>query len=114
MHLFFRQLYNDCVFVREINSKFRDEINQINHRRIQKQLFTKEVALIVVNVLDEVGKITKVSKNIPHVLGYTAYSLVGLSINELIPFTIRNVHDDILRKFVSNFTSDVLREKHSV
>lgn len=48
---------------------------------IQKQLFNKDKALVVLNVLDEVGKISRVSNNLPNVLGYTSNSLIGLSIN---------------------------------
>lgn len=63
----------------------------------------------MIKVIDEVGKITKVSNNIPNVLGYASHSLVGLSINELIPLSIREIHDSILNNFVANVTSETMR-----
>lgn len=81
MELFFRQLYNDSIFLREVMSSMREETYTQNHKLIQKQLFSKDTALVVINVLDEVGKISKVSNNMQNVLGYTSHSLIGLSIN---------------------------------
>lgn len=89
MQLFFRQLYNDYIFIRDTNSELSDEANSSRNKIIQKQLFNKDTALIVLNVLDQVGKITNVSNNMPNLLGYMASSLIGLSINELIPLTVR-------------------------
>jgi len=77
-------------------------------------LFSKDAALVVVNISDEIGKITKVSNNMPNVLGYSSHTLIGMSINGLIPLTIREIHDDIVKNFINNFSSEVMRKKPSV
>ena len=77
-------------------------------------MFSKDAALVVVNISDEIGKITKVSNNMPNVLGYSSHTLIGMSINGLIPLTIREIHDDIVKNFINNFSSEVMRKKPSV
>jgi light-regulated signal transduction histidine kinase (bacteriophytochrome) len=40
------------------------------------------------------GKVIKISKNLPSVLGYEPNNLIGLSINEIIPFSVKPFHDE--------------------
>ncbi len=51
-------------------------------------------------MLEEVGKIVKVSKNLPGVLGFLPSNLIGLSINEILPFSIKPHHDAALLSFI--------------
>lgn len=53
----------------------------MTQKQVKARLFNKKTAAIFINILDEVGKIAKVSKNIPAVLGYSPRDLLGLSIN---------------------------------
>lgn len=71
-------------------------ITSLAQKQVKTRLFNKKTATIFLNILDEPGKITKVSKNIPAVLGYSSIELLGKSINEIIPFTIQPFHDEIL------------------
>jgi hypothetical protein len=50
------------------------------------------------------GKIVKISKNLPGVLGFIPSNLIGLSINEIIPFSIKPHHDASLLNFIERYS----------
>lgn len=56
--------------------------------------------MVFINILEEVGKIVRISKNLPGVLGFLPSNLVGLSVNEIIPFSIKPFHDAGLVRFI--------------
>ena len=58
-----------------------------------------------INVLEELGKVVKISKNLPSVLGYEPANLLGLSINEIIPISVKEYHDENLLDFIDRFSS---------
>jgi PAS domain S-box-containing protein len=78
-------------------------------KQIKTRIFNKKTTAIFINILDETGRITKVSKNLPAVLGHSPSDLLGKSINEIIPFTIQPFHDDILIKFVERYSKKTMR-----
>jgi hypothetical protein len=61
--------------------KSKMHITSLTQKQVKSRLFNKKTAAVFINILDEVGKIAKVSKNIPAVLGYSPRDLLGLSIN---------------------------------
>jgi PAS domain S-box-containing protein len=71
----------------------REQMESLTQKKERKKLFNQHSGVIFLSLLEDVGKITRVSKNIKQVLGYTSGDLVGLSINELMPFSIRPFHN---------------------
>jgi hypothetical protein len=63
--------------------------------------------MIFVNVLDEMSKIVKTSKNLGEVLGYDPRDLIGVSINEIMPFSLREFHEQHLTSFVKSYSKHV-------
>jgi hypothetical protein len=60
------------------------------------------------------GKMTRISKNLPEVLGYEPCNLLGLSINEIIPFSIKPHHDSRILNFLEHYSSKPLRKETSL
>ena len=81
LELLFEEIYNDGLFVRSINKERKEEVRSSAQIESQKKIFGKDVTLILISVLDEVGRIKRVSKNLPNVLGFNAHHIMGLSIN---------------------------------
>lgn len=61
------------------------------------------------SVLEDVGKITKVSKNIKEVLGYSSFDLIGLNINELMPFSLRAQHNEVILNFIKKYSKKTFK-----
>ena len=68
-------------------------ITSLAQKQIKTRLFNRKTTAIFINILDEPGKITRVSKNLSAVLGHLPSDLLGKKINEIIPFTIQPFHD---------------------
>jgi hypothetical protein len=93
MKVMFNEFYNDLEFVKDMEQKSRIHITSLAQKQLKTRLFNKKTTAIFINILDEPGKITRVSKNLPAVLGHSPSDLLGKSINEIIPFTIQPFHD---------------------
>jgi len=52
-----------------------------NQKELKERFFGEKTTVIFINVLEEIGKIIHISKNLPGVLGYQPSNLLGLSIN---------------------------------
>lgn len=109
IRIMFIDFYSDLGFVDEIQSKSRVRIVSLAQKQIKIRLFDKKACVVFLNILDEPGKITRVSKNLPAVLGHSASELVGKSINDIIPFTIQPFHDDILINFTQQYSKKKIR-----
>ena len=67
-------------------------------------LFNDKSVAVFINILEELGKVVKISKNLPTVLGYESSNLLGLSINEIIPFSVKKYHDENLLDFIDRYS----------
>lgn len=54
------------------------------------------------------------TNNITTLLGYKPYHLVNLPINSLMPFTIREIHDEVLTRFIQNFDCKTQRKNPKI
>lgn len=64
--------------------------------------------------MEEIGKITQITNNIKNVLGYKSHHLLNLPINGLMPYTIRDIHDEVLKKFIHNFDCRTQRKNPKI
>ena len=76
-----------------MEQKSRIHVTSLIQKQTKTRLFNKKTTAIFINILDETGRITKVSKNLSAVLGHSPSDLLGKSINEIIPFSIQPNHD---------------------
>lgn len=77
----FVRLLNDQEFVRQLDIRNRNHTEPVAHKILKELLFGEQTAVLFLNIQEDVGKIVKVSKNLPAVLGYASSSLVGQSVN---------------------------------
>ena len=106
----FGEMCLDSEFVGE-QEKWKMELNGLGTaKEIKTQLFSEGTSVIFLNVLEDVGKISRVSKNIPAVLGYSSSELLGISINEILPEGLRKYHDSMLNRFVETYSGGTKRE----
>jgi light-regulated signal transduction histidine kinase (bacteriophytochrome) len=70
--------------------------------------------VVFLNILEELGKVVKISKNLPSVLGYEPTNLLGLSINEIIPFSVKSYHDESLLNFIEHYSNKGKRHSHTL
>lgn len=66
-----------------------DSVLNDSQKELKEKLFNDKSVVLFINILEEIGKVVKISKNLPAVLGYEPTNLLGLSINEIIPFSIK-------------------------
>ncbi len=92
-----------------IENKSKTHVINKAQKEVRIKLFNETTAVIFINILDEVGKIVKVSKNLPSVLGYAPHNLIGLSINEIIPFSIKPHHEENLIRFIEHYSKKSMR-----
>jgi transcriptional regulator with PAS, ATPase and Fis domain len=104
MRIMFSEFYNDLEFIKDMEQRSRLYVASIAQKQVKARLFNKKTTAILINILDEPGKINKISKNLPAVLGYSPDDLLGKSINEIIPFSIQPFHDEILLKFMETYS----------
>lgn len=52
-----------------------------NQKELKERLYNDKSVVVFINILEEIGKVVKISKNLPTVLGYEPTNLLGLSIN---------------------------------
>ena len=109
MKVMFNEFYNDLEFDKDMEQKSRIHVTSLAQKQIKTRLFNRKTTAIFINILDEPGKITRVSKNLPAVLGHSPSDLLGRSINEIIPFTIQPFHDEILIKFAQKYSKKTMR-----
>lgn len=64
--------------------------------------------------MEEIGKITQMTNNITGILGYKSHHLINLPINGLMPFTIREIHDEMLTGFIKNFDCSTQRKNPKI
>lgn len=64
--------------------------------------------------MEELGKVVKISKNLPTVLGYEPANLLGLSINEIIPFSVKNYHDENLLEFIERYSNSEAKKNSTL
>ncbi len=66
----FLNLYDDREFLKEMANAARALVESANQKATKIKVFQKTCSSVFINILDEVGKISKISKNFPEVLGY--------------------------------------------
>lgn len=101
----FGQLYYDSAFLKEVQKWLGESVLNDNQKTVKLKLFNDKSVVIFINILEEIGKIVKISKNLPTVLGYEPNNLLGLSINEIIPFSIKECHDQNILDFLETYST---------
>jgi hypothetical protein len=100
----YREFYQDHQFLKEMEKWSLEAQGLAGQKELKEQLFSEKTTVVFVNILEEMGKIVRISKNLPGVLGFIPSNLIGLSINEIIPFSIKPHHDAALLNFIENYT----------
>lgn len=100
LKLLFEDLHKDSEFEKGLEEKHREYILSAIQMSYRKKLFNSKTSVIFINALDEVGKVTKVSNNIVDILGYNAHHLIGSSICEIIPHSLRATHTNSILRYI--------------
>jgi hypothetical protein len=99
------QLYSDNAFLKEVQRWMGDSIPNETQKDFKETIFNEKSVVVFINILEEIGKVVKISKNLPAVLGYEPTNLLGLSINEIIPMAVKVHHDQNLLDFIDRYSS---------
>lgn len=59
--------------------------------------------MVFVNMLDQIGKIVKTSKNLPCILGYNPHELEGIHIDTLLLHSMKDFHIANMSKFINSY-----------
>ena len=86
----------------------------MNNQSLSKKLFSDKSVVFFLNILEQIGKIMSISKNLPSVLGYQTSNLQGLSINEIIPLSIKPFHDEHLTIFTKTVSSKQPKKNNNI
>ena len=63
-------LYNDVNFLKETQKWMNESLLIENQKELKEKLFHEKSVAVFINILEELGKVVKISKNLPSVLGY--------------------------------------------
>jgi hypothetical protein len=100
--IMFKEIMRQEPFLEEIKLQRRRNRNE-NDRDFKVHLFNEQTVMVFVNMLDEVGRIVKTSKNLPALLGYSPHELKGIELDTLLLASMKDHHIKNMSNFINAY-----------
>ena len=109
----FGQFMQDSGFVESFRSGDKYNSHRTD-RRLKETLFDENTVMVFLNMLDEMGRIVRTSKNLPNILGYNPHELEGIEIDDLLVDSMRGHHLGRINEYVDQYCHDVALKPRTV
>lgn len=100
-----------------ILKKTIDELNHSRHQLLEREAKLNSIlnaSIEGIIVIDTVGTIVSVNAAAENIFGYGSEELIGYSVSQLMPITIRKKHDYYLQKYLRAFIPKAIRQIREV